>query len=448
VSLKKQPIDWRLLVGFSALLLLIIIIGVIGIFQIQSSAKITSNLGQNYLPIQRAVLEMRINNNFYARGIRNYFLWENSKYLEAARVVVDLKRINRAAEEFDRQLNIYSSLADNVKHKKWVEEIRDSEKKICHLGSKIINLVGKKNNKQEAAQLIRDFESHFYRLDNFLNNTVQDFNLSQIKEEIKKANLQKKKSVSFLMWSLILGVFIGAETGWVVYCNHKHQSKKQQQLIEKMIRIEEESKANLSLQVHNQMGQDLSALRIYLDLVNQKFDQNSKQAKKNIAESKKVLTGLIKKTHNISELLRPPSLDEVGLADTVEALIIQYRKMGQLNIDYRRPKKPTKLSGEHSLTIYRIAQEGLTNIIKHADAKNVKVSLEVKDKFVELIVKDDGKGFNYKKLLKPPRRRKGDKLKLGLQGLKERVQLLGGRMDIETTPGEGTLLKARLFRGG
>ncbi|MCF7887580.1 MAG: MCP four helix bundle domain-containing protein, partial [Candidatus Omnitrophica bacterium] len=162
--MKKQLFDWRLLAGFTALLLLIVGIGVIGIFQIQSLAKITSDLGQNYLPIQRAVLEMRINNNFYARGVRNYFLWESSKYLEAARVVVGLERIKESAEEFDHQLDIYSSLADGPEHKKWVEEIRSSKKRIRSLGSKIINLVGKKNNKQEVSQLIRDFESHFYRL--------------------------------------------------------------------------------------------------------------------------------------------------------------------------------------------------------------------------------------------------------------------------------------------
>ncbi|MCF7870911.1 MAG: ATP-binding protein [Candidatus Omnitrophica bacterium] len=95
--------------------------------------------------------------------------------------------------------------------------------------------------------------------------------------------------------------------------------------------------------------------------------------------------------------------------------------------------------------MYRIVQEGLTNAVKHAEAKNIQVALEVEGKFVQLIVKDDGKGFNYKKLLKPLRRRKGDRLKLGLQGLKERAQLLGGQMDIETAPGKGTCLKARLF---
>jgi len=105
-----------------------------------------------------------------------------------------------------------------------------------------------------------------------------------------------------------------------------------------MIRIEEESRKSLSLQVHDQMGQELSALKIYLDLVDKSLPTESGEAKKRIAETKKILDGLMEKAHNISELLRPPALDEVGFIDTIGALIFQYKQMTGMHFVFQKPE--------------------------------------------------------------------------------------------------------------
>jgi len=138
--------------------------------------------------------------------------------------------------------------------------------------------------------------------------------------------------------------------------------------------------------------------------------------------------------------LMPPALDEVGLVDTISALSLQYKQMTDINFTYQRPKVAIELTSEHSLLLYRVAQEGLTNIVKHAQAKNVEIMLGLKDKIIQLAIQDDGRGFNYRSFLKRPHRRENDRIKLGLLGLKERVEFLGGSMDINTTPGKGTRL--------
>ena len=438
--MKKYSVEWRLLAGFSALLLLIIAIGLIGIFQIQSLSKIVDNLGRSCLPVQEAALKMRISNNLYAMGIRNYVFWEGSKYLEAARATTDLGIVQRAAKEFDRQLDIYAFHVRLKEQRQWVEKISLSEKELRTIGSRIISLVAEDVNPDLINKAIMAFESRLYRIDDFLDGTIQEFNLKAIRDELKITSLRTTRAILFLKWSLLFGVLIGGQTAWFVYRNRKRERERREQLARRMLRLKEEEQKNLSLQVHDQMGQDLSALRIYLDLADKKIPQEHKEAKKDIAETKKILTGLIKKTHNISELLMPPALDEVGLVDTISALSLQYKQMTDINFTYQRPKVAIELTSEHSLLLYRVAQEGLTNIVKHAQAKNVEIMLGLKDKIIQLAIQDDGRGFNYRSFLKRPHRRENDRIKLGLLGLKERVEFLGGSMDINTTPGKGTRL--------
>jgi len=202
---------------------------------------------------------------------------------------------------------------------------------------------------------------------------------------------------------------------------------------------------NLSAQIHDQMSQDLGAARIYLGLIEQAISSPSEQLAEKLAQSKRIISGLIEKSHNISLLLRPPALDEVGLVDSLEALMIDYQRLTEADYTFQKPEGELKLSPEYSLFLYRFIQEVLTNAAKHAQAKNVHIRLTKTEAMVELSYKDDGRGFDYYDLLKRPRRRTEDKLKLGLLGLKERAELLGGDMRIDTAPGKGTQITVELI---
>jgi signal transduction histidine kinase len=441
--MEKKSIDWRLLSGFAALLFLIIVIGFIGIYQIQSSVDTVIRLGEDHLPVQRSILGMRISNSLYATEVRNYVFWKGSKYLESAKLLADLEKVEDVKQSFSQQLEIYTSFANKPKQKNWAKRIKILKRKLQDLGSRIVKSVDQKVNRKEVDNLLMRFESLSYQIDELLNNKVESFNLGAIKSEIVSAQLDKKRSILFLSWSLVLSSLIGGATAAAAYHDQRYQQKKQKQLTQRMIEIEEENKADFSLQIHDQMGQDLSALKIYLDLISQAIKKDG-QIKENAEESKKILKGLIEKTHNISELIRPPALDEVGLLDAIAALVDQYKKIGKIEINYKRPAKSVNIPREYSLTIYRLAQEGLTNIIKHAQATKVELFLKVEDGNFKLILKDNGKGFDYKKYLRAYRRRSQDKLKLGLRGLKERVTLLGGTMKVKTAPGKGTTVVAQL----
>ena len=256
-----------------------------------------------------------------------------------------------------------------------------------------------------------------------------------------------------------------------------------QQIFNRMINLEERERKNLSAAVHDEMGQDLSALKIYLGLISQGLlslrgtvsdsspvianpftppsagERGVKQSLENgiaslpacgeaprndgadlkakVEECKKITSGLIDKSHNIAVLLRPPDLDEVGLLESLESLLLESRQLSGIKYIFQKPEGSLELAPEYSLLIYRIAQELLTNMVKHAKAKNVEVSIKKNASSVELFYRDDGQGFDYNQDAKKFLRRREDKFRLGLIGLKERVEVLDGLMRIDSSRGKG-----------
>lgn len=452
--MRKVSVDWRLVGGFSALLFLMVAIGVIGISQIQSLSKRVDDFGKHYFPLQKIALEMRINNSLYARGIRNYIFWRSARYLEAAKAGANQQAIDTAQEAFGRKLVDYTSFVQTSTEKERVDIIDLLQQELRGIGEKIISLVdqlenikaGAKRSKIEQSinNLVMAFESKLYRIDEFIEESLQKANLEGVEKQLRLAGKAKKRAIALLFWSLFIGLFIGGETAYLIYRNRKSEKESREKLVHRMIRLEEEERQNLSLQVHNQMGQDLSALRIYLDLIDKKLPDKTQELEKKISQSKEILSGLLEKSHNIAELLRPPALEEVGLVDTITDLIFQYKQISPIKFTYQKPKAPLGLSSEYSLILYRVVQEGLTNIVKHSQAKKVKIFLNKEADAVSLAIADDGVGFDYGKYQKSFRRRSEDKLRLGLAGLRERIALLDGKMEVEASSGKGTRLNIEL----
>jgi len=196
--------------------------------------------------------------------------------------------------------------------------------------------------------------------------------------------------------------------------------------------------------VHDEMGQDLSAVKIYLGIISQQLGEASDEIKSKVEECKKIASRLIEKSHNIAFLLRPPDLDEVGLTESLESLILESRHLTGAAFEFSKLPEGLSLAPEYNLLIYRVVQELLTNMAKHASAKNVKITLSKNDFGVELFYQDDGLGFEFGPVNQKTLRRKEDKFRLGLLGLKERVEVLDGQMRVNSAPGKGTVIIVKL----
>lgn len=453
MTFRRFSIDWKMVLGFGGLLLLIIVIGLIGIQQIRDLSAVVTRLARMDIPLQNAVGDMKSSNSKYAIGIRSYIFWKSARYLDAASVVEKLNLVRSASDGFDRDIAFYASLADKSQQREWIRTVRASQAQLRKIGEEIIKLSDVADQADEVKKLeaesainkkLMDFESKLFQIDAFLDDPFQKHNLREIEAQLVMAEEGKVRSVSFLIWSLLIALGLGSQTAFLTYRRSKKDSEHRELLARTVIKVEEEEKNNLSMQIHDQMGQDLSALKIYLGLIGRDLAAEEAEQRGRIEKTKKILDGLMQKTHNISEILRPPEIDDLGLLESIGALIVQYQELTGSRIEFVRPPGEIKLSAEYSLVIYRVVQEALTNVAKYSKAKNVSVSVRQKGRHIFLAVMDDGSGFDLGSYLNRPLRRKDDKQRLGLQGLRERIELFGGRLMIHSRPGQGTRLQVEL----
>jgi signal transduction histidine kinase len=435
----------KLLWGFGVFMVLTISIGVIGIFRIYSLTETIQKLGQIHLRRGRIILEMKINNALYAMGVRNYVFWRMSKYLPAASIASDINFIKKSSATFREYLNMYHSLAVRQEEKQWGKELESLIKELEYIGGRLVNLVdSSQQDKERINKLLMAFENKFYGIDDFLAENLSKSNLKDIERQIELAKKQKDMSILILTVSLLFSIALGVGITYFVYSSLREERQRRELLVQRMISLEEEERKNLSRQIHDQLSQDLSALKIYLELIEKNIPATNNEDRDKIEKSKNILSNLIDRGHNISELLRPPELDDLGLIESIASLVSEHQEITGCSYSYHKPPSEINLTPEYSLALYRVAQEALTNIVKHARATNITLSLQKRGNTIHFTIIDDGIGFDYHQYLKRPRRRKEDKLKLGLQGLRERIELLGGKMFIKTAPGKGTRIEVEL----
>jgi signal transduction histidine kinase len=204
-----------------------------------------------------------------------------------------------------------------------------------------------------------------------------------------------------------------------------------QELSAKLLRAQEDERRALSRELHDEIGQSLSAILMEVENLLDMVPEREVQA--HLASIRGQAEKSVNEIRNMALLLRPSMLDDFGL---VPALAWQARQMSKrtgLRVQVAAGELPEELPEEHKTCIYRIVQEALNNCARHAQATSVQVAVHVEKNRILLSVQDDGSGFD-------PRRAHG----LGLLGMEERVRHLGGSLEVDSQPGRGTTLKIEL----
>jgi len=204
------------------------------------------------------------------------------------------------------------------------------------------------------------------------------------------------------------------------------------QLYSQQYSVLEGERKRIAHELHDEMGPTLSAILINLQLLKERGAEVVLGAK--VAETETLLTGIIEKIRELAYGLRPPMLEHLGLAESLKWMIETYFTGGRLAVDYRVSGPPVRLDPDLALAIYRIAQEALTNVVKHARATRVHVRLWLSGAAVRLDVHDDGCGFDAARIASE--RRVG----LGLASMRERMDHLHGRLELRSRPGKGSQL--------
>jgi signal transduction histidine kinase len=160
-----------------------------------------------------------------------------------------------------------------------------------------------------------------------------------------------------------------------------------------------------------------------------------------VEELREMAAQTLEEVHDLALALRPRLLDDLGLLAALQHYLGEFRDRCRLPVDFQvLGLENRRLSPRVETTLYRIAQEALTNVIRHAQAQNVGVLLEAGDRSVILIVEDDGRGFDVSRTM-GSHVHQGN---LGLYGMRERATLVGGTLTIESAPGEGTSVFAQI----
>lgn len=200
--------------------------------------------------------------------------------------------------------------------------------------------------------------------------------------------------------------------------------------------VREEERTSLARDIHDELGQALTALKIDLSWLSRRFPADQKSLLEKTSSMSKLVDMTIQKVKRISTELRPGLLDDFGLVAAIEWQAGEFQKLTGIRTEISPKLKDIVLDRDRSTVLFRIFQELLTNIARHADATKVKLSLvEEADKIV-LMVKDNGRGITREQLSNPR--------SFGLLGMRERVHFWQGELKISGAPGKGTTAVASI----
>jgi len=210
--------------------------------------------------------------------------------------------------------------------------------------------------------------------------------------------------------------------------------------VEAMTHLQEEERKRLARELHDETTQSLLAIARRLELMQSSEDDQPRQTR--LSELQKMISDTLRGVKEISRDLRPLLLEDLGLVPALQSLVRSARE-GEGAIPHTQFKvhgEPAKLTTDQELTLYRITQEALTNIRKHAHATGIEVELSFHAAKVQLTIRDDGQGFVVPDSITELAQRGS----FGLVGIQERVWGVGGQMTIDSTLGRGTQLSVRM----
>ena len=201
-------------------------------------------------------------------------------------------------------------------------------------------------------------------------------------------------------------------------------------LTEHLQKIREEERIAIAREIHDELGQQLTALTMEVKGLNKKLNDADEGIKQEIGNIIDLLDSMVKSVRRISSELRPSLLYNLGLVAAIEWHLAEFEKRSGIKTIFNEPKEELELPDSLKKGLFRIFQESLTNVSRHANANKINVTLEQKGQYLILSIEDNGQGFEKEKI--------AAKETLGILGMRERSQMMGGNYEIRSILGKGT----------
>jgi signal transduction histidine kinase len=206
------------------------------------------------------------------------------------------------------------------------------------------------------------------------------------------------------------------------------------ELSQRLVATQEEERRHLSRELHDHVGQVLTALRMELGRIERGRSPDDARVGAAVVEAKHLVDKMFRTVRDLALGLRPSMLDDLGLRAALEWLVRDTSRRSGVHVDLSIDGDVDTLPDPYQTCVYRVVQEGLTNCVRHSKAESIAVSLTADSRHLGVAVTDNGVGFDRQA------RREG----LGLRGIEERIRELGGGVAIQASPGGGTVLAIHL----
>jgi PAS domain S-box-containing protein len=210
----------------------------------------------------------------------------------------------------------------------------------------------------------------------------------------------------------------------------------------RLLHAQDEERRKVARELHDGIGTYVSGLSLALGKMRTFLDENNPEHQKVVAECRELIQAAAGEIRSISYLLHPPTMEEMGLGSTLEWLVRGFSGRSGITISLQLAENLGRLKAETELTIFRVTQEALDNVYRHSGTSTAAVRLFRDSEEIVLEVADEGRG------MEPPSVGSGPESTVGISGMRERVQELGGKFSIESVPGEGCTVRVALPLGG
>ena len=252
----------------------------------------------------------------------------------------------------------------------------------------------------------------------------------------------RKDSTLFFASGMMMRLDEDGNKGFVKICRDQTERvktetvRREKDMLAQFVVTQEDERRRIARDIHDHVGQQLTVLRLKLEAVKEMCDD--RKICDELEKVGEITEQLDKEVDFLAWELRPASLDDLGLRVSLENFVREWSRHTGVKTEFHATGLArARLAFEIETNLYRIAQEALNNIYKHAEAKNVSVLLEKRKDTVSLIIEDDGVGFN-------PKDKRNRTKGIGLTGMSERAKICGGALEIESQKGAGATIFARV----
>jgi signal transduction histidine kinase len=264
--------------------------------------------------------------------------------------------------------------------------------------------------------------------------------LREQQRQIAAAEAHFRKTLVWIYFAgLVLGIGVAGFT--ILYTRRLEDESNEAQaesrrLSQHVVKVQEHERKSISRELHDEVGQMLTGLRMELANLDGPAIQQNAVDYQRLQEAKRLTERTLQCVRNLSMLLRPSMLDDLGLSPAVNWQAKEFSRRSGIPIDLTITGNVDSVPDDIRTCLYRVVQEALTNVARHAKAKRIRVTIVRQEAEVSVAIEDDGSGFSLSRPKKAPG--------LGLVGLKERVSELSGKVQVISSPGQGTRVYVRI----